>query len=337
MQQSKRNSIRRVARLSLLSAAVSMAGGLGAASALAQDAAANYPSKSVRIVVGFAPGGATDIVARAIAEKLTLALRQNFVVENRAGAGSNIGAEIVARAEADGYTLLLGTIANATNMSIYKSLKYDTLRDFTPISQLMSAPSVLVASPSYPVNSVKDVIAAAKAKPGTVTYASSGAGGSPHLAGALLELRGGVQMVHVPYKGASPALNDVVSGVVNIGFKTALSALPSMQSGKLKPLAVAANKRLAQLPNVPTMAEAGFPDFEVSSWNGLLAPAGTPSAIIEKLHRELVKIVAMPDIRERFAAQAAEPVGSSPAEFRAYIESEIKRWGEVAKAAKIAL
>jgi tripartite-type tricarboxylate transporter receptor subunit TctC len=201
----------------------------------------------------------------------------------------------------------------------------------------MSAPSVLVASPAFPVNTVREVVEMAKAKPGTITYASSGAGGSPHLAGAMLELRGGVQMVHVPYKGASPALNDVVSGVVNIGFKTALSALPSMQSGKLKPLAVASNQRLAQLPNVPTMAEAGFPDFEVSSWNGLLAPAGTPNAIIEKLHRELVKIVAMPDIRERFAAQAAEPVGSSPAEFRAYIEREIKRWGEVAKAANISL
>ncbi len=337
MLETRRNTLRRGARLGLLSAAASVAGTFGMLSAHAQDAAANYPSKSVRIVVGFAPGGATDIVARSIAEKLTQSLRQTFVVENRAGAGSNIGAEIVARADADGYTLLLGTIANATNMSIYKALKYDTLRDFAPISQLMSAPSVLVASPSFPANSVKEVVAAAKAKPGTITYASSGAGGSPHLAGAMLELRGGVQMVHVPYKGAAPALTDVVSGTVNVGFKTALSALPSMQAGKLKPLAVAATKRLPQLPNVPTMAEAGFPDFEVSSWNGLLAPAGTPPAIIEKLYRELVKIIALPDIRERFAAQAAEPVGSSPAEFRAYIEREIKRWGEVARAANISL
>jgi tripartite-type tricarboxylate transporter receptor subunit TctC len=272
-----------------------------------------------------------------VAEKLTKAWGQTFVVENRPGGGSNIAAEVVARAEADGYTLLLGTIANATNMSIYKGLKYDTLRDFEPVSQLMSAPSVLVTSPSFPANSVKDVVAMAKAKPGTITYATSGAGGSPHFAGAMLELRGGVQMVHIPYKGAAPALTDVVSGTVNIGFKTALSALPSMQAGKLKPLAVAANSRLAQLPDVPTMAEAGFPDFEVSSWNGLLAPAGTPRAIIDKLHRELVKIIAMPDIRERFAAQAAEPVGSSPAEFRAYIEREIKRWGEVARAANISL
>jgi tripartite-type tricarboxylate transporter receptor subunit TctC len=291
----------------------------------------------VKIVVGFAPGGATDIVARAVAEKLSKAFGQTFVVENRAGGGSNIGAEIVARADADGYTLLLGTIANATNMSIYKGLKYDTLRDFEPISQLMSAPSVLVASPSFPVSTVKELVAMAKAKPGTITYATSGAGGSPHLAGAMLELRGGVQMIHVPYKGAAPALTDVISGTVNIGFKTALSALPSMQSGKLKPLAVAANNRLSLLPDVPTMTEAGFPDFEVSSWNGLLAPARTPKPIIDKLHQELVRIVAMPDIRERFAAQAADPVGSSPAEFRAYIEREVKRWGEVTRAANISL
>jgi tripartite-type tricarboxylate transporter receptor subunit TctC len=333
----KRTTLVGLARLSLLPLALGTSGLASPSLALAQDAAASYPNRSAKIVVGFAPGGATDIVARAVAEKLSKAFGQTFVVENRAGGGSNIGAEIVARADPDGYTLLLGTIANATNMSIYKGLKYDTLRDFEPISQLMSAPSVLVASPSFPVSSVKELVAMAKAKPGTITYATSGAGGSPHLAGALLELRGGVQMVHVPYKGAAPALTDVISGTVNIGFKTALSALPSMQSGKLKPLAVAANNRLSLLPDVPTMAEAGFPDFEVSSWNGLLAPARTPKPIIDKLHQELVKIVAMPDIRERFAAQAADPVGSSPAEFRAYIEREIKRWGEVARAANISL
>jgi tripartite-type tricarboxylate transporter receptor subunit TctC len=333
----KRTSLARLTRMGLLPLALGASGLAGPSLALAQDAAASYPNRSVKIVVGFAPGGATDIVARAVAEKLSKAFGQTFVVENRAGGGSNIGAEIVARADADGYTLLLGTIANATNMSIYKGLKYDTLRDFEPISQLMSAPSVLVASPSFPVSTVKELVAMAKAKPGTITYATSGAGGSPHLAGAMLELRGGVQMIHVPYKGAAPALTDVISGTVNIGFKTALSALPSMQSGKLKPLAVAANNRLSLLPDVPTMTEAGFPDFEVSSWNGLLAPARTPKPIIDKLHQELVKIVAMPDIRERFAAQAADPVGSSPAEFRAYIEREVKRWGEVTRAANISL
>jgi tripartite-type tricarboxylate transporter receptor subunit TctC len=328
----KRNSLQ-AAACTALAAWV----GLGSTSVLAQDAAANYPTKPVKIIVGFAPGGATDLVARSVAEKLTKALGQSFIIENRPGAGSNIGAELAARADADGYTLLMGTIANTISMSVYKNLKYDTLRDFVPISQLMAAPSVLVASPAFSARSVKEVIDQAKAKPGTITYASSGAGGSPHMAGAMLELRAGVQMVHVPYKGASPALRDVVSGAVNIGFKTALSALPSMQSGKLIPLAVAADKRLALLPNVPTMAEAGFPDFNVSSWNGLFAPRGTPPAIVNKLHREVVKVIAMPDIQKAFAAQAAVPVGNSPAEFRAFIEAEIKRWKEVAQAAKISL
>lgn len=296
-----------------------------------------FPSRPVRIVVGFAPGGATDIVARAVAQKLQDALKQTVVVDNRPGGGSNIAAEIVARAEPDGHTLLMGTVANATNMSIYRNLKYDTLRDFAPVSLLMSAPSVLVVHPSFPAHDVRRLVEMAKARPGTLTYASSGAGGSPHLAGAMLELRAGIEMVHVPYKGASPALTDLISGNVSMGFQTALSAIPAMQSGKLKPLAVAATARLKMLPEVPTMAEAGYPDFEVSSWNGLLAPARTPSVIVDRLHRELVKIVAMPDIRERFEAQAAVPVGNSPEQFRDYIAREIRRWGEVATRAGITL
>jgi tripartite-type tricarboxylate transporter receptor subunit TctC len=312
-------------------------GPLLASNARAQDAAAGYPSKPIRIVVGFAPGGATDLVARAIAQKMQEAWGQPVTIDNKPGAGSNIASEIVARADPDGYTLLLGTIANATNMSLYKNLKYDTLRDFAPVTQFMAAPSVLVVSPSLPVDDLKGLVALARAKPGTLTYASSGAGGSPHLAGVLLEQRAGIQMIHVPYKGAAPALADVISGQVNLGFKTALSAIPSMQAGKLKPLAVAADKRLPQIPNVPTMAEAGMPDFEVSSWNGLLAPAKTPPAIVAKLHREVVRILALPDVRERFAAQAAEPVGSTPEAFRAYIQSEIDRWGAVAKNANVVL
>jgi tripartite-type tricarboxylate transporter receptor subunit TctC len=305
--------------------------------AQAQDAAASYPSRPIRIVVGFAPGGATDLVARTIAQKLQDAWGQPVTIENKPGAGSNIGAETVMRAEPDGYTLLLGTIANATNMSLYRNLKYDILKDFAPISQLMAAPSVLVVSPTLQVDDLKGLIALARAKPGTLTYASSGAGGSPHLAGEMLEQRAGIQMVHVPYKGAAPALADVISGQVNLGFKTALSAIPSMQAGRLKPIAVAAARRLPQLPNVPTMAEAGLPDFEVSSWNGLLAPARTPPAIVAKLHRETVRILAQPDVRERFVSQAAEVVGSSPDEFRAYIRSEIERWGVVAKKANVVL
>lgn len=305
--------------------------------AAAQDAAASWPSRPVTIVVGFAPGGATDIAARLIAQKLQEAWGQPFVVDNRAGAGSNIGSEVVARAEPDGYRLLMGTIANATNMSLYKNLKYDTLRDFAAVTQVMSAPSVLVVSPTLAVDDLKGLIALAKSRPGTLTYASSGAGGSPHLAGELLCQRAGIQMIHVPYKGAAPALADVIAGHVNLGFKTALSAIPSMQAGKLKPIAVAATKRLPQIPNVPTMAEAGIADFEVSSWSGLLAPAKTPQPIVDKLQREVARILALPDVRERFAAQGAEPVGSTPEVFRAYVKAEIERWGQVARSAAIVL
>ncbi len=297
--------------------------------AFAQD---NYPSRPIKLIVPFPPGGATDIVGRLVAQRLQEALGQPVVVENKAGAGSNIGSEQVAKAAPDGYTLLLGTIANATNMSIYKNMPYDTLRDFAPVTQTMAAPSVLVVTNALPANSLKELIALAKAQPGKLSFASSGAGGSPHLAGELLKLRAGIDIIHVPYKGAAPALLDVVSGVVSMGFKTALSAIPHMQSGKLKPVAVAATKRLAQIPNVPTMAEAGLPDFEVSSWNGVLAPAKTPPEVIARLNQELVRILATQDVKDRFAAQAAEPVGSTPEQFRAYIRSEIDKWAQVVRA-----
>ncbi len=297
--------------------------------ALAQD---NYPSRPIKLIVPVPPGGATDIVGRLVAQRLQEALGQPVVVENKAGAGSNIGSEQVAKAAPDGYTLLLGTIANATNMSIYKNMSYDTLRDFAPVTQTMAAPSVLVVTNALPANNLKELIGLAKAQPGKLSFASSGAGGSPHLAGELLKLRAGIDIIHVPYKGAAPALVDVVSGVVSMGFKTALSAIPHMQSGKLKPVAVAATKRLAQIPNVPTMVEAGLPDFEVSSWNGVLAPAKTPPEIIARLNQALVRILATQDVKERFAAQAAEPVGSTPEQFRAYIQSEIDKWAQVVKA-----
>jgi len=297
--------------------------------AFAQD---SYPSRPIKLIVPFPPGGATDIVGRLMAQKLQEALGQPVVVENKAGAGSNIGSEQVAKAAPDGYTLLLGTIANATNMSIYKIMPYDTLRDFAPVTQTMAAPSVLVVTNALPANNLKELITLAKVQPGKLSFASSGAGGSPHLAGELLKLRAGIDLIHVPYKGAAPALVDVVSGVVSMGFKTALSAIPHMQSGKLKPVAVAATRRLAQIPNVPTMAEAGLPDFEVSSWNGVLAPARTPPEVIARLNQELVRILATQDIKDRFAAQAAEPVGSTPEQFRAYIRSEIDVWGQVVKA-----
>ena len=303
------------------------------APAWSQADPAAYPVRPIRLVVGYAPGGATDLAARLIAQKLHEAWGQAVVVENKPGAGSNIGSEQVARAAPDGYTLLMGTIANATNMSMYRQLGYDTLRDFAPVTQVMSAPSVLVVAPSAAFGDLAGLIAAARAKPGVLTFASSGAGGSPHLAGELLKLRAGIDITHVPYKGAAPALTDVVSGTVSMGFMTALSAIPHMQSGRLKPIAVASDRRLPQIASVPTMAEAGLRDFEVSSWSGVFAPARTPPEIIARWHREVARILALPDVREKLAAQGAEPVGSTPEQFRAYVRAEVDRWALVVRAA----
>jgi tripartite-type tricarboxylate transporter receptor subunit TctC len=301
---------------------------------LAAGAAAQstYPQKSIRIVVGYTPGGATDIVARILAAKLQEAFGQSVIVENKPGAGSNIGSEYVAKSAPDGYTLLVGSIANASNMVAYKNLSYDTLRDLVPVSQLMSAPSILAVHPSFAAKNLQELIALAKREPGRYAYASTGSGGSPHLAGELLKLRAGIDLIHVPYKGAAPAMSDLLGGQVHMAFQTALSAVPHLQSGQLRAIAVAANKRLAQLPNVPTMAEAGLADVEVSSWNGLFAPAKTPPEIVARLHAETAKALASPEVREKLLAQGAEPIGSSPEEFRAYIRAEIDKWGKVVRA-----
>jgi len=305
--------------------------------AQAQDAAAGYPSRPIRIVVGFAPGGPTDQVAREIGHRLQQAWGQPVIVENKPGASSRIAFEHVARAEPDGYTLLLGAVQTATNMAVFRRLGYDTLRDFAPVTQLTSAVLALTVSPSLTARSVADLVALAKARPGELSYATFGVASSAHFASALFEQRAGIRLTHVPYNGAAPAQTAIAGGQVDMGFMSALSAMPLMQSGKLRALAVTSDRRLAQLPDVPTMAEAGFPSFEVSSWQGLLAPAGTPPAIVSKLQREIARILALPEVRERFAAVAAEPVASTPAQFRAHIESEIARWSAVARRADLSL
>jgi tripartite-type tricarboxylate transporter receptor subunit TctC len=300
---------------------------LFAITASAQDQA--YPIKPIKLLVGYAPGGATDIVARSIAAKLQETLGQPVVVENRAGAGSNIASEMVARSAPDGYTLLLGTIANATNMTAYKNMGYDTMRDFVHITQTMAAPSVLALHPSVPVKNLREFVALAKQNPGKIAFSSSGSGGSPHLAGELLKMRANIDLLHVPYKGAAPAIADLLGGQVQMSFQTALSAIPHLKSGKLNVIAVASKKRMAALPNVPTMAEAGFADFEVSSWNGLFAPAKTPTHIVNALYNATIKALQTQDIKEKMEAQGAEPVGSSPDEFKAFVKAEIDKWEQV--------
>jgi tripartite-type tricarboxylate transporter receptor subunit TctC len=302
----------------------------------AQDAA-NYPNRPISMIVGFPPGGATDILARIVAEHLGRALKQPVVVKNSPGAGSNIATELVVRSKPDGYTLLVATIANATNMSVYKNLKYDTEKDLAPIIQLMSAPSVLVVNSKFPANDFDELIKQAKANPGKYSFASSGVGGSPHLAGEMLKSRTGIDLLHVPYKGATPALQDVLAGTVDMGFKTSLGLMQHTDSGRLRLIAVAAAQRLPELPNVPTMKEAGLADFHVLSWNGLAAPAGTPPAIVEKLNKEINRILQLPEVKQQLAGLGAQPDGGTPQDFRAFVSAEINKWGKVVREADIKL
>lgn len=303
----------------------------------AQETVATYPARPIRIIVGFAPGGPTDRLAREIAQALNDAWGQPVIVENKPGAGSRIAFELVARAAPDGYTLLLGALQTATNMAVYRRLNYDTLRDFAPVTQLTSAVLALVVNPALQVDSVADLAALASARPGALTYATFGVASSAHFAGVLFEQQAHVRMTHIPYNGAAPAQTALVGAQVDLGFMSALTAMPLIQAGRLKALAVTSDQRLPQLPQVPTMKEAGFPEFEVSSWQGLLVPAKTPPAVIEKLYREVGRILALPEVRERLAAVAAEPVGSSPDEFRAHIQAEIVRWTAVARRAGMVL
>jgi tripartite-type tricarboxylate transporter receptor subunit TctC len=283
------------------------------------------------LIVAFGPGGSTDVTARIVSAKLMEIIGQRIVIENKPGGGSNIGSELAAKSPADGYTLFLGTVANAINMSLFKNPGYDLLKDFEAISNISSAPALLVSSSKLPVKTVQELIQYAKQRPGKMNYASSGVGTTPHLAGEMFKQRFGLDIAHIAYKGAAPALTDTIGGVTDFGFKTALSAIPSVQSGQLRALAVAAPKRLALMPDVPTMAEAGVPNFDITSWNGLFAPAKTPREIVDKLSAACAKIAAMKDVQETFAAQAAIVQSSTPEEFRAFVAAEIKMWGDVVR------
>lgn len=301
---------------------VSVAGG-----AFAQT----YPTKPIRLIVAFPPGGATDITARTIGHKLSESLGQPVVIDNRPGAGSNIGTEIAAKASPDGYTLFMCTIANSINHTLYKNLPFDLVKDFAPVTQATSVTSFLVVHPSLPVKSVKELIELAKSKPGQLNYASSGIGTSPHLAAEMFKTMAGVDMLHIPYKGTAPELTDLLAGVVKIAFETTPAVLPRVKAGKLRALAVNSAKRTPLLPDVPTMSESGLPGFEVTSWNGVLVPAGTPKEIITQLHSEIVKVLQMPDVKERLSSLGADPVGNTPEQFATFIQAEIKKWAKVIK------
>jgi tripartite-type tricarboxylate transporter receptor subunit TctC len=291
-----------------------------------------YPTKPIRLVVPFPPGGATDILARNVAQKLTETWGQQVIVDNRPGAGGNIGSELVAKAAPDGYTLEMGTVGtHAINASLYAKMPYDHVKDFVPVILVAGVPNVLVVNPSVPVNSVAELIAYAKANPGKLNFASSGNGTSIHLSGELFKVMAGVQITHVPYKGSAPAMQDLLGGQVQLMFDNLPPSLPQIKAGKLKALAVTSTTRAAALPDVPTMAEAGLPGFEASSWFGVLAPAGTPPAIVAKLNAEIGKWLASADAKEKLSAVGANIAGGTPEDFAKHIQLETAKWAKVVK------
>ena len=305
-----------------------------AATAVAQGTA--YPAKPVRIVVPSSPGGGTDILARVLAQKLSESQGQQFVVENRPGAGQVIGIEAVARSAPDGYTLLMAASAIVINEVLYAKPPYDTLRDFVPVTLGASLPNILVVHPALPVKSVRELIALAKARPGQLNYSSAGSGTSPHLSMELFRLMAGITLTHVPYKGTGPATVDLVAGQVQLSMPNVLTALPQIKGGKLRGLGVTSAKRATGLPDIPAIAET-LPGYEAIQWYGLLAPAGTPREIVNKVQAETARILVLPEVKARLAADGADAVGNRPEEFAAYIRTEIAKWGKVAKAGGIKL
>jgi len=290
-----------------------------------------YPSKPIRMIVGFAPGGGTDTTARAISAKLGELVGQQVIIDNRAGAAGNIATEMVAKANPDGYTLLLGTIAAlAINPSLYRTkLPFDSVKDFAPIIQAVDSTNILSVHPSVPVGTVKELIALAKTK--SLNYGSSGVGGTGHLAGELFDTMAGTKMTHVPYKGGGPAMIDLVGGQVQLVYATAASAVPMIKATKIKGIAVTTIKRSALMPTIPTIAESGLPGFDANNWYGLLAPAKTPRAIVMRLNAEVTKVLAMPDVKDFLFNQGLDPAPGSPEKFGTYIKAEMAKWAKVVK------
>ena len=303
--------------------------------AYSQPYPAVFPSKPIRLIVSYPAGGGADAMARLISPKLSEALGQPVLVENRGGASGTIAADLVAKASPDGYTLLLDAANHAVNPSLLPKLPYDPDKAFAPVTLLALFPNMVVIHPAFPVNSVKELIAKAKAEPGKIAFASSGNGSAQHLAGELFRQRAGLDMVHVPYKGGGPALVDVMGGQVPLYFGNMASALPHVKNGKLKALAITGSKRSPAAPDLPTVAEAGIPGYQVYEWNAIFAPAGTPPAIVNRLHSEIAKAVAIPEVRDRLLALGAEIVASTPAELGAWVREQTASWSKVVRAGNI--
>jgi tripartite-type tricarboxylate transporter receptor subunit TctC len=306
---------------------------LAATAVFAQDAA-HYPSRPIRLIVPFAPGGGLDISARLIGHKLTERWGHNVVVDSRPGAATIVGTEIASRAAPDGHTALMITTTFAINPGLYAKLPYDPGKDFAPVTQLNSQPNVVVAAPNFSGKSVKDVIAAAKAKPGELTFASPGAGSAPHLAAEMFQRAAGVSMIHVPYKGIPAAVTDVIGGRITLLFTTTISAAPHVKSGKLRAIAITSIKRQPGMPEVPTVGET-LPGYRAEAFQGMVVPAGVPQPVVNKLSAEVARIVKLPDVAQRFELDGAEGVGSTPAEFAAFLKAEMQKWGKVIRDAGI--
>jgi tripartite-type tricarboxylate transporter receptor subunit TctC len=304
--------------------------------AFASPAAAEYPDRPVRLIIPFPPGGSNDVVGRLVANQLSEKLGHKVFVDNRGGAGGVLGTEAAAAATPDGYTLLIISIAHAVNPALYK-LNYDPIKSFTPISILATGPNVLVVNPQLPVKTVAELLALAKEKPGALDYASAGVGSFQHLGGELFKLTAGVSLQHVPYKGGGPAMADVIAGHVTVMFSSLVQTTPFIQSGQLRALGTGGAKRNPVLPDVPTIQEAGVPGYVADNWWGIMAPAGTPQPIVDRLHREVVRIITTPEMRDRLSALGFEPVASTPDEFATWIRTEIVKWAKVVRDANITL
>ena len=294
-----------------------------------------WPAKPIRVIIPFATGGVTDVVVRTIAPKLGEALGQPIVVENKGGAGGTIGTALGAQAAPDGYTFIAPAASHTTTPGLYTKLPFDPIKDFVAVTQIVTVPYLLVTSPTLPANNLAEFIALARSKPNTLTYGSAGNGSSNHLAGELLEIMGGVELIHSPYKGSGPALTDLMGGHIAFMFDPINTSSQHVRAGKLKALGVGTSKRVKALPDIPTIDEQGLKGFEAVTWIGLLAPAGTPREIVTRMQREIAKVLQIPEVQERLASAGAEPVGSTPEEFDAYVKSEVQKWGEVIRKAKV--